>query len=128
MTPGIAEKIANQMANEVAFGFHDGLFAPEGGPGACRLFGHQRPKIDGFEMCRPRLDAEAARQQDFVDQFIEFLDVALDPRDEFRVGIVRQQRHGHADPGKRRSQFMGCGCQGIALGINQILDASRQPG
>ena len=123
---GIVEQVANQAGEQPAFALHRRGTAGEVGPGTRGLLGAERLQVDSLQVRGPLQGAEAARQQDLLDQLVEILDVALDALAQRRIAVLRQQLHGHADTGEGGAQLVRRGGEGIALRLDQRLNALRR--
>ena len=126
VTRGVLQQVADEAGEQPAFARHPHRLAREVGAGARGLLRSERLKVDSLQVRGPLQGAEAARQQDLLDQLVEVLDVPLDAGAERRIAVLRQQFHGHANAGEGRAQLVRRGGERVALGRDERLNALRR--
>ncbi len=91
------------------------------------FLGKQADEIDPLQLhFKGGIGLKAARQQDFVDQRVEFLDVAGDFGAGLRppIGFTYALRR-NAQPGQRRAQLVRSVGEQRLMRIDQLLDPLR---
>src|SRR4051812_46016321 len=87
------------------------------------FFGGKSEQVDVLAL-QCRADVQPACKQDFVEQGVEFCDVAFEALLLLRVAIFLEKLDAKPDTRQRRAQFMrGVGEQ-HAMRIDQLLDTS----
>ena len=127
VTRGVLQQVADEAGEQPAFARHPHRLAREVGAGARGLLRCERLKVDSLQVRGPLQGAEAARQQDLLDQLVEVLDVALDARAERRVAVLRQQLHGHANAGEGCAQLVRRGGEPCRAGLRRAPECAPPP-
>lgn len=72
-----------------------------------RFFGGEREQVDPFSFVWPLRRIESTCDEQLSDQFVEFLDIAVDASEKIRSGIVVEDRDRHSHTRERCAQLMG---------------------